>query len=179
MRRLASEIIRDLEIRIANLEKQSAHISKKEQDALNKFTDSIRKFHLESTSCSSLFKSDKEFFKKLVKMNDLISEVSRELPNKVRNVGKHDKKASKVNFNDKYLMRAFNSSVGHALRNQSVESSYLPFEMSRGGKIILETPLKGNKAVKVTLDAWTDEAIENMSVGKPYSISNYSDFDKK
>ena len=87
MKRLASEIIRDLEIRIANLEKQSAQISEKEQDSLNKFTDSIRKFHLESTSCSSLFKGDEKFFKKLAKMNDLISEVSRELPNKVRSIG--------------------------------------------------------------------------------------------
>ena len=90
MKRLASEIIRDLEIRIAQLEKQSAPMSPKEQDALNKFTDSIRKFHLESSSCSELFKvyGDEKFFKKLAKMNDLISEVSRELPSKVRNIGK-------------------------------------------------------------------------------------------
>lgn len=100
MRRSASEVIRNLENRIARLERRSALVlDSKEQKSLNELTDSIRRFFQESNTAASLFskggKKYESFAKKLQEMNDLIAEVSDELPDQVRSLNKEEVKDTK------------------------------------------------------------------------------------
>lgn len=100
MRRSASEVIRSLEMRIARLERRAGLVlDSKEQKHLNELTDSIRRFFQDSNTAASLFskggKKYESFAKKLQEMNDLIAEVSKDLPNQVRSLNKEEFKASK------------------------------------------------------------------------------------
>jgi len=96
------------------------------------------------------------------------SEIIRNLEARIARL---ERQASKVDLKDSYLMRVFKNQVS-ILTNENVNTDLEPFEMSRGGKIVLEVPLKGNKAVKVSLDSWSDESMDTMSVGKVYRKSS-------
>ena len=100
MRRSASEIIRNLERRIARLERTASPVlSSEEQKHLKDLTDSIRRFFQESNTAATIFSKGggdyEKFAKKLQQMNDLISEVSKELPNQVRSLNKEEVKDPK------------------------------------------------------------------------------------
>lgn len=101
-------------------------------------------------------------------MRRTASEVLRSLENRVARL--EGRIASKVDFNDKFLMRVFKNQIA-ILTNETVDPHHLPFEMSRGGKIILEVPLKRGKAVLATLNSWDDDSMDTMTVGSVYRKS--------
>lgn len=102
------------------------------------------------------------------------SEIIRNLEMRIARL---ERQARGVDLKDSYLMRVFKNQVA-ILTNEKVDTDLEPFEMSRGGKIVLEVPLKGNKAVKVTLDSWSDEAMDTMTAGKVYK-KNRDDFEMR
>ena len=106
-------------------------------------------------------------------MRRTASEVLRSLEMRVARL--EDRIASKVDFTDKYLMRVFRNQIA-ILTGEKVDPRHLPFEMSRGGSIVLEVPLQGGKAVTATLNSWDDDSMDNMAVGNVYrkSIEDFS-----
>jgi len=106
-------------------------------------------------------------------MRRTASEVLRNLEMRIARLERQA--SSKVDFNDKYLMRVFRNQIA-ILTDETVDAHHRPFEMSRGGKIILEVALKGGKAVLATLNSWDDQSIDNMTVGNVYrkSIEDFS-----